>query len=186
MPRRDFKVQKRLILAGLGLLVVADLGLVAYSWRLASSPHTPRQQLAQEREQLELLRADIHRAQSIREKMPSTQQDCDKFEHSLKPASVGYSSISAEIGAVASKAALRIDDLSFKQKSIPNRDLDVVEMDATVTGEYSSVVRFLNSLQRSENLYEVDGLSVTSDSQTHAPGGQVHVVVHMKTYFRSA
>jgi len=184
MPR-DFKLQKRLILVGLGLLVAADIGLAAYSWRLTSSPHTPKQQLAEERKQLDLLRADIRRAESIREKMPATQLDCDKFEHSLRPASVGYSSISTELGAVASKASLRIDDLSFKQKNIPNRALDVVDVDATVAGEYTSVVRFLNGLQRSQNLYEVDGLSLTSDSQNHAPTGQVRVVVHMKTYFRS-
>ena len=59
-------------------------------------------------------------------------------------------------------------------------------MDATVTGDYVSVVRFLNSLQRSENLYEVDGLSLTEDSQNHTANGPIRVVVHMKTYFRSA
>lgn len=186
MMPRDFKLQKRLILAGLGLLVAADIALAAYSWRLASSPRTPKQQLAQERSKLELLQADIRRAQSIREKIPATQLDCDKFEHSLKPVSVGYSSISTELGAVAAKSALRIDDLAFKQKSIPSRGLDVVDIDATVAGDYVSVVRFLNGLQRSENLYEVDGLSLSSDSQNRAPTGQVRVLVHMKTYFRSA
>ncbi|MGA2813613.1 MAG: hypothetical protein ABSG16_19595 [Candidatus Acidiferrum sp.] len=185
MPR-DFALQKRLILTGLGLLVAADLALAAYSWRLASSPHTPKQQLDQERKELDLLRADIRRAQSIREKIPATQQDCDKFEHSLKLAGSGYSAISTELGAAADKASLRIDDLSFKQKGIPSRNMDVVDMDATVTGEYVSVVRFLNTLQRSENLYEVDALSVTGDSQSHTGNGPVRVVLHMKTYFRLA
>jgi Tfp pilus assembly protein PilO len=184
--QRDFTLQKRLIIAGLALLVAADLGLAAYSWRQASAPHTPRQQLAEEKNQLDLLRADIHRAQSIREKMPSTQSDCDKFERSLRTAGTGYSAITSEVYGVAGKAALRINDLTFKQKTIPNRNLDVVDMEATVTGEYASVVRFLNGLQRSENIYEIDGLSLTEDSQNHAANGPVRVTVHMKTYFRSA
>ena len=184
--RRDFTLQKRLILAGLGLLVTVDLGLAAYSWRLASSPHTPKQQLEQERKQLDLLRADIRRAESIRDKIPDTQKDCDKLEHDLQPASVGYSSISTELGAVAAKSSLRIDDLSFKQKGIPNRNVDVVDMDATVTGDYASVVHFLNGLQRSKNNYEVDALTLTTDSQNRAPNGPIRVVLHMKTYFRSA
>jgi len=171
MPR-DFTLQKRLILASLGLLVAADIALAAYSWRLASSPHTPKQQLAQERKQLDLLRADIRRAQDIRDKMPKTREDCDKFEHSLKPATFGYSSIATELGAAAGKASLRIDDLTFKQKGIPNRNMDIVDMDATVTGEYTSVVRFLNTLQRSANLYEVDALSVTADSQNRTGNGR--------------
>jgi hypothetical protein len=184
--QRDFTVRKRLILAGLAALVTADFAMAAYGWRLSSAPHTPKQQLAQERTQLELLRADIRRAQNIREKMPSTQVDCDKFEHGLRTPSNGYSAITAEMGVVASKASLRIDDLTFKQKPIPNRGMEVVDMDATVTGDYVSVVRFLNSLQRSENLYEVDGLSLTEDSQNHTANGPIRVVVHMKTYFRSA
>jgi hypothetical protein len=185
MPR-DFTLQKRLILAGLSLLVAVDLGLGAYSWRLASSPHTPKQQLDQERKQLDLLRADIRRAESIREKIPDTIKDCDKFERSFKPAGVGYSSIATELSSVAGKASLRIDDLSFKQKNIPTRGLEVVDLDATVSGDYTSVVRFLNGLQRSENFYEVDALSLNSDSQNHTGNGPVHVVLHMKTYFRSA
>lgn len=185
MPR-DFTLQKRLILAGLGVVLAADIALAVYSWRLASSPHTPKQQLAQERKELDLLRADIRRAQSIRERIPDTLKDCDKFEHSLKPATVGYSSVAAELGAAAGKASLRIDDLTFKQKSIPSRNMDVVDMEATVTGEYTSVVRFLNTLQRSENPYEVDALTVTADSQNRTGNGPVRVVLHMKTYFRSA
>ena len=100
--QRDFTVRKRLILAGLAALVTADFAMAAYGWRLSSAPHTPKQQLAQERTQLELLRADIRRAQNIREKMPSTQVDCDKFEHGLRTPSNGYSAITAEMGVVAS------------------------------------------------------------------------------------
>jgi type IV pilus assembly protein PilO len=183
--QHDFTLQKRLIMAGVGLLLVADLGLAAYSWRLASATRTPRQQLARESTQLELLRADLRRASDIRAKMPDIQKDCDRFEHSLRPASSGYSAISAELGSVASKSALHIDDLSFHGKEIANRGLEMVEIDATVTGDYTSVVRFLNGLQRSESVYEVDGLTLTVDSQSHA-GGALRVNLRMKTYFREA
>jgi hypothetical protein len=70
-------------------------------------------------------------------------------------------------------------------KEIPNRGLQMVEMEATVTGDYASVVRFLNGLQRSDSVYEVDGLTLTADSQSHA-GGALRVNLRMKTYFRDA
>jgi len=182
---RHFIVRKRLILAGLTLLIGADLALAAYGWRLSSAPRTPKQQLASEGRELELLRADIRRAEEIKQKMPTTQQDCDKFEHSLRPANTGYSAVTAELGTIAGKSSLHLDSLTFKQLPVPNRNLEMVDMDATVNGDYAGVVRFLNGLQRSENVYEVDALTVTSDSQSHSASGAVRVLLHMKTYFRT-
>jgi hypothetical protein len=183
--RRDFKIQKQLIIGGLALLIGADLCLAAYSWRQSATPQTPKDQLTAEVQKLDLLRADIRRAEEIKEKMPDTRKDCDKFEQSLRPSTTGYSAISTEIGAIASKSALQVDDLSFKQKAVPTRNLEAVDMDATVNGDYASLVKFLNGLQRSENVYEVEGLSVATDAQKTGGNGPVRVVVHMRTYFRT-
>jgi Tfp pilus assembly protein PilO len=182
---RDFKFRKRLILTGLTLLIGADLALGAYSWRLSSAPRTPREQLNAEAQQLELLRADIRRAEQIKQNMPHTKEDCDKFERGLRTESAGYSAVTAEIGAIAAKSSLHVDDLAFKQKSIPNRNIDVVDLDLTVNGDYASVVRFINGLQRSESVYEVDGLAVAGDSQNKSSNAAVRVQLHMRTYFRA-
>jgi hypothetical protein len=182
---RNFKVWKRLILTGLTLLLGADLALLAYSWRMSLTPQTPKKEVSAEVQQLEVLRADIRRAEEIKQKMPSTQQDCDKFEHALRPASSGYSAVTAELGTIAAKSALHLDALTFKQNPIPNRNLEVVDMDATVNGDYASVVRFLNGLQRSDSVYAVDAITVTGDSQSHSGNGPVRVLLHMKTYFRT-
>lgn len=184
--QNSFKIQKQLIIGALALLITADLALAAYSWRLSSLPQTPKDQLSAEQRRLEVLRADIRRAEEIKEKMPATQQDCDKFEQSLRPANSGYSGIAAEIGAIAGKAALQMDNVTFKQKPVPSRNLESVDVDATVNGDYASVVKFLNGLQRSENVYEVEGLSLgSSDSEKNGGNGPVRVTVHMRTYFRT-
>ena len=81
--QRDFALRKRLIIAGLAALVVVDFGLAVYSWRLSAAPRTPRQLLVREKAQLNLLHADVHRAEAIRDKMPSIQLDCEKFEQRL-------------------------------------------------------------------------------------------------------
>ncbi|HZC66937.1 MAG TPA: type 4a pilus biogenesis protein PilO [Candidatus Dormibacteraeota bacterium] len=183
--QNSFKIQRQLILGVLALLITADLALAAYGWRLSSLPHTPKEQLSAEQRKLEVLRADIRRAEEIKEKMPATQRDCDKFEQSLRSADSGYSGISAEIGAIAGKAALQMNDIKFKQKAVAARNLESVDVDATVGGDYASVVKFLNGLQRSENVYEVEGLSLTGDSQKNGGNGPVRVTVHMRTYFRT-
>ena len=183
--QNSFKIQRQLIIGVLALLITADLALAAYSWRLSSLPQTPKGQLAAEQGRLEVLRADIRRAAEIKEKMPATQRDCDKFEQSLRAANSGYSGIATEVGAIAAKAALQVDDIAFKQKAVSARNLESVDVDATVNGGYASVVKFLNGLQRSENVYEVEGLSLTGDSQKNGGNGPVHVIVHMRTYFRT-
>jgi hypothetical protein len=183
--KRDAKLQKRLVIGALALLVLADVGLGAYSWQLSSAPHTPRQELILQNKQLEVLRADIKRGESIRQLTPAIQRDCDRFEQSLLPVSNGYSSVSAELDTIAKKAGAQIEGRGFKQKEIPKRGVEEVNIDLILNGEYTAVVRFLNGLQRSKNLYEVDGLALASDTtQNQGANGPIKVTVHMKTYFR--
>jgi Tfp pilus assembly protein PilO len=184
--KRKVHVQKRLVIGALVLLVLADVALAAYSWQLSAAPRTPQQELAVQNKQLEVLRADIKRGEAIRQLTPAIQRDCDRFEQSLFSVGSGYSSVSAELDAIAKKAGTQIESRDFKQKEIPNRSLQEVQIDITVNGEYTAVVRFLNGLQRSENLYAVDGLTLASDAQNLGATGPIRVSVHMKTYFRAA
>ena len=183
--RRDFTLRKRMILGGVILLVLADVALAAYSWRLSSAPRAPREQLAAETTQHGILKADIKRAQDIRENIPAIQKDCDLFEQSLFPASSGYSSVRSELGATAKKNGIRLDDFASKETKIANRGITEVAIDATVDGDYKSVVGFLNGLQRSSNLYQVDSLSLATENANLASPNVIKVALHLKTYFRT-
>jgi type IV pilus assembly protein PilO len=184
--RRDFTWRRRIILIGVVLLVLADIGLAAYSWQLASAPHAPEKQLAVETKQRDLLRADIKRAQQIRDNVPATQKDCDRFEQSLFPASSGYSAVISELGDTARKSGIQIEDLTHKQTEISNRGMTEVSIDATVNGNYKNVVGFLNGLQRSANLYSVDSLTLASENTNQASANVIKVTLHLRTYFRTA
>ncbi len=184
--RRDFTLRKRMILAGVTLLVLADVALAAYAWQLSSAPRAPQQQLAVEIKQHDLLKADIKRAQDIRDNIPAIQKDCDHFEQSLFPASSGYSAVRSELGAIARKSGIQLEDLTFKETKIANRGMTEVAIDATVGGDYKSVIGFLNGLQRSANLYEVDGLTLASENANQASANAIKVALHLKTYFRTA
>ncbi len=184
--RRDFTMRKRIILTGVVLLVLADVGLAAYSWRLSSAPHAPEKQFAFELRQRDLLKAHIKRAQDIRDNIPAIQKDCDHFEQSLFAASSGYSSVKSELDGMAKKSGIRLENRSYKQTEIANRGMTEVGIDATVSGEYRSVITFLNSLQRSPNLYEVDSLILGTETANQATANAIKVTLHVKTYFRTA
>jgi type IV pilus assembly protein PilO len=184
--RRDFSLRKRIILVSVTLLVLADVALAAYSWQLSSAPHAPEQQLAVETIQHNLLKADIKRAQDIRDDIPAIQKDCDRFEQSLFPARSGYSAVRSELGAFAKKSGIQLEDLSFKPTEIANRGMTEIVIDATVNGNYKSVIGFLNGLQRSSNLYAVDALSLAPENANQASANVIKVTLHLRTYFRTA
>ena len=62
--------------------------------------------------------------------------------------------------------------------------LEQVEIDTVVAGSYSQVVRFLNGLQRSPNVYAVQAMDARTDGGQNA-NGKVRVQIHIKTYFRT-
>jgi hypothetical protein len=181
--RHDYKLERRLIIIGLVLLVAADIALAVYGWNL-SAGRQPQDELAVLTRNRDLLRADITRAQEIRKKIPAIQEDCDKFEESLYPATKGYSSVSAELDSIAGKAGLVIESSGFRQTEIKGREMQQVEIDTVVDGSYSQVVHFLNGLQRSQNVYAVEALDAKADGAQGA-NGKVHVQLHIKTYFRT-
>jgi type IV pilus assembly protein PilO len=181
--RRDFTLRKRVILGGVTLLVIADISLAAYSWQISSAPQSlPQAQIMQHN----LLKADIKRAQEIRDNIPATQKDCDRFEQSLFPASSGYSAVRAELGSIARKSGSRLENIAFKQTDIANRGMTEVAIDATVNGDYKSVIGFLNGLQRSASLYAVDSLTLTPETANQASANIIKIALHLKTYFRTA
>jgi hypothetical protein len=181
---RDFTLQKRVILMVVGLLLAADIGLAIYSWQLSSSPYTSQRVFDEQAIKLGVLNNEIKSAQFIRDHMPATRKDCEKFEQSLARESTSSSSITAELDEVAKKSGLQEATMTFRQKEIPSRGMSEMTIEATVSGNYGSVVRFVNGLQRSQRFYVVDGLQLATDAQTQTATGNIRVGFHIRTYFR--
>ena len=179
---RSFAVKKQTILVGLGLLLLADLGLAGYSWQTSTALRTPMAQLDLDSRKLTLLAADIDHAEKIRHDLPATVADCDKFDASLLPAGTSDSAITAELDAQAKKSGLQIHSLSFKYKELLARPLTEVELDVLVAGDYSNIVKFMNGVQRSQTFYIVESLSLQEEGQSSP--GKLRIALHLKTYFR--
>jgi hypothetical protein len=57
-------------------------------------------------------------------------------------------------------------------------------IEAIVAGDYNGVVRFVNQLQRSKNVYIVDALQLESDTSGQGPANLLKISLHLRTYFR--
>lgn len=186
---KDFKLEKRAIIAGVAALLLADVALGVYSWRLSNAPVISARDLDSQSAKLKKLRAEIEAAEKTATNFPKTVQDCDKFEQGLPPATTVSSTIAAEIGDVAKKAGIQLTGVVFrdrekdKDKEPGSRGIVERSVDASVSGGYDGVVKFLNGLQKSSNFYVVDSLELSTE--TTAPN-LLHVGVHMRTFFRAA
>src|SRR5215470_12314735 len=117
----DFRLQKRLIIGGLVLLIGADVALAVYRWNMGGSSRAA--ELDQQKLELKISQGDINHAKEIQSSMPAIQADCDKFERMLFPASTGYSSVTADLDGIAQKAGAQVQDLNFKQTEVAQRGL---------------------------------------------------------------
>jgi len=180
---RDFKVQKRLILSTLCVVLLGDLVLGVVSWRFNRELASPQMVLAQARLREKTLDAAVQRALKIRKSYPEVAKQCDDFEKALRPVSEEYSSILTDLGVLAKKAGLETEGKTFRETDLKERGLAEVSVEMTVAGNYASIVQFINELQRTENFYVLEELSLASEAKTSGNG--LKLTLHLKTYFRS-
>jgi Tfp pilus assembly protein PilO len=179
---RVVAVLKRVVLIVVLALVAADAMLLLVVWRDAAE-HSAADQKNLERLRVEngKMSADVGRAQAIRAQLPAVQKDCEAFfSDTLLVASSGYSTIVSDLGKIAAGAGLPPGSIEFKQKPADKQGIIEVEVSAAVEGNYSALVKFVNGLERSKNLYLLDALSLKGGTERAA-----RLSLVMRTYFRS-
>jgi type IV pilus assembly protein PilO len=183
---RDFALQKKLILAGLAILLVADVTFAYLTMRLSGSREDRERVLASETRQVAIVKADVKRASEIRQKTPELIKQLDAFEGSLLPATKGYSVVTQEADQYAKESRVLLENVRFKEEEVKGRNLTELVAEMSVSGDYNGIVQFLNKLQRSKTVYIVDGLNLDSQNNGQGPVGSLKVNLHMRTYFRKA
>jgi hypothetical protein len=181
---RHFTTRRRLIYAGLAVLLAGDLALAFYNWRTSVADKVPMAQLEADSRKLQLLSADIENAAKIQQNLPATVTDYNKFDGTFLPASRGNSAVAAELDEVAKKSGVQIQSVGFRHADLAGRNLTQVDLDAIVNGDYGGIVRFMNNLQRSNSFYIVESLSLQAEGQ--GGGSAMRIGLHMRTYFRTA
>jgi type IV pilus assembly protein PilO len=184
--RRDFQKQKNLSYVLVASLLLADAVMAFYYFNMAASDRPAHQELQAQTTEIRLLQADVARARAIQQAMPSTKADCERFKQSLPSARTGFSVITSELGELGHKAGLQITSLDFHSADIRARDLTEVAVNASVSGNYKSIMNFVNGLQRSKNYYIVESLTLGQDTGPAGASGIVKVDLHLKSYFKGA
>jgi Tfp pilus assembly protein PilO len=176
------KSQKNLIRWLIGAVLVVDVALIAINWQMITSPRAPKDTLMLLRREDGLYRADLARAVQIRQQLPDVEhQDDEFFSGRLHPEGTGYSALVDDLGTLAQNSGLQAENWSFRQHDADKRGVVQIDIGTVINGDYSSVVRFIDSLQRSDSFYILDGMSLAQGST-----GQLRLNLQLRTYFRTA
>lgn len=182
MKFENWPAWKKGIAAALLVLVAADLALVFVLWQIGrQGPREMRARTVRLTEEAKLLNADVVRGEKIRSSLPLAGRQCDAFyQKAFLDSTIGYSQIEEDLNSIGKDAGVQTSGLSFKQKPVKGRGVTEIDVSTKVTADYPSLVRFINGIERSQNFYLLDGLTLHAGQS-----GMVDLNLDLHTYFRT-
>ena len=180
--------------AVLGLVCLYLVVRMGLAWKLANSQDA--EALAQQRVQLKLAQYAAKPLEGLDVKLTKASEQADKFYMERLP--VSYSEIAGELGALRTASNVRLSRVGYSQPTAgraagtdktmaligPDQfggKLTEVQMDASLTGDYRGLVRFINSLERDKIFFLINAVTLTGQQS-----GQVSLRLRLTTYLRGA
>jgi hypothetical protein len=179
-PRKLFSLLN-LHIAGVAILLVLDLVLLTrlfFAWHDASSDQSD-EYAAQHMTYMQL-QAQMSHLQGLPQKVDQARTDAQKFfDQRIAP---NYSTMAGELGSLAAKNNVRLTRAQYTPSPAIN-GLTEVRIDASLSGEYAPLMRFINGIERDKDHVFFIINQVAFNGQQ---GGLVNVRLRMTTYLRSS
>jgi len=185
---QPWSVLKKWITGAIVALFLLDFALVYISFQ--SSPEAVaamRDQRDRLETQYKKLKGDVERGDRIKAAVSQGQKEYDSFyKTTFLSSQDGYSSIAADLTQLASKAGLRTVGIQFEQKEVKGRGVTDVGITESVEGNYSSIVQFVNGLERSKYFYLLKDLKLDlANGGQGVNNGMLRLHLELHTYFRT-
>jgi hypothetical protein len=167
--------------AGIGLLGLVNFYVLIHmgvTWRQASSQDEAA--LAQQQVVLKTAQIAALPLQGLDVKLKNASSQADAF--SLERLPLNYSEVATELGVLVKKDNVHLTRVQYAQSAVDGDaagQLTQVTMDAGLSGDYRSLVTFINGLERDKVFFLITGISLTGQ-QT----GQVNLRIRIVTYLR--
>lgn len=166
-----------LLIAGLLLLNLVAYGLMTYvvapGIDALERRYIDRQSLVREARQAGAAAA------SPQETYRRGQEDLGAFRAAI-PSRTEFTTLIGEIFSLAEQAGLAIDRIGYDPEEVAGRGLLRYGLQFSVTGEYGEIKKFVYSLEQSERLVAIEGLTLSGGGPER---GQVALRMRLSTYF---
>jgi len=166
-------------LAGFAVLLVLAIFLavrLGFDWAEVDSHSSDV--LAGKQLQLRALEMQTAPLHGLDQRVAKTREQIDLFYKKRIPSD--YSVISSRIGQLAVTSGVRLSRVEYAQEK-PGVELTEISMDAGISGDYSAIMRFINSLERDQIFFIIRAMSLTGQQ-----GGLVNLRLRVSTWLRPA
>ena len=127
--------------------------------------------------QLQLKTNQLEPLRGIDKKLAQARMDIDRFYGDRLPQET--SAISATLGRLAVRNSVQVSNVKYDYEPGELPELRQVRIDAKLTGNYPQMAKFINSLERSQLFFLLDGVSLVEEQ-----GGKVSLQLKLETYMR--
>jgi len=169
--RKDLKV-------AIGVMIALDVAAaVLYFSPLIGSAESRRMEMNQLQSELTLKTRQVAPLKDLPEKVKVASQEIGDFYKKRFPSE--NSQILTEIGKLASANGVRIEQGRYKPGENVTVGLQQVNMEYDLGGNYTSLARFINAVERDEMFFIIDNVSLGGD-----PQGPVKLAVKLETFLK--
>jgi type IV pilus assembly protein PilO len=162
---------------GFCVLAVATIVLgirVGLDWRATSASNVDA--MASKQTQLRLLTMQTAPLRGLDKKVVLSREQIENFYEKRIPPS--YSAILERLGQVSAKGPVRLTRVTYTQAK-GSGDLTEIRMDAGLSGDYPSIMRFVNGLERSETFFVIRAMALSGQQS-----GAVNLRLEFSTWLR--
>jgi type IV pilus assembly protein PilO len=166
-------------LVGFGILAIATIVVgirVGLDWRATSSSNI--EAMTDRQMQLRTLQIQTVPLRGLDKRVALSREQIDNFYAKRVPPS--YSAILERLGQLQSKGTVRLTRVQYTQAP-GSGDLTEIRMDAGLSGDYNSIMHFINGLERSETFFVIRAMALTGQQS-----GVVNLRMQFSTWLRPA
>jgi Tfp pilus assembly protein PilO len=161
------------VLLGVAIFLAVRLGL---DWAAIDSHASDV--LANKQVELKAMELQTAPLRGLDKRVDKSREAVNAFYQKRIPPN--YSTISSRIGELEVASGVRLTRVEYTQGE-PGSYLTKISMDASITGEYPAIMRFINSLERDPIFFLIEGMTLTGQQ-----GGAVSLRMQASTWLRPA
>ena len=175
----DFRQTRRKMKTALAILLGVDVVAVAVLFSpLVGSTASRRQELNQLWSELQYKTRQVEPLTNLPKKVEIAGGQITEFYKKRFPSQA--SQIATQFGKLAAANGVTIDQVRYKFEGIEIVYLHAVEMDADLSGNYVSLAKFINALERDDMFFIIDGIALAGEQK-----GPIKLQMKLGTYLKA-
>jgi len=175
----DLRSTRRKLKIAIGAMLCLDVAAVALLFSpLAGSERSRRTQLQEMWMQLQQKTREVEPLRGMDKKIVLADDQIKQFYKDRLPNE--DSTISEALGKVVNDSGVKISQASYSFKDPDPVGLRPVEINASLSGDYLHLVRFINSIERNPVFFIIDDVGLVGEQ-----AGTVKLQMKLETYLKT-